>query len=132
MRHLGKTVLHGLLLGAAAGALTVGFASTSHAGAVAFSSLQISGFQILKADGSPLSALTDFDVLEVNNFTAAEARLNGSGPTGDPRPRTPDRLRWVSGRSAPVPRDRRRPPPGWRRSGGRLAPRRSRRSPPRP
>ena len=83
MRHLGKTVLHGLLLGAAAGALTVGFASTSHAGAVAFSSLQISGFQILKADGSPLSALTDFDVLEVNNFTAAEARLNGSGPTGD-------------------------------------------------
>lgn len=82
MRHLGKTILHGLLLGAAAGALTMSFASTSHAAAIAYSTLQISGFQFLQADGSPFGAGA-FDPLTPTNNTAAEARLNGSGPTGD-------------------------------------------------
>lgn len=82
MRYLGKTVLNGLLLGAAAGALTVGFASKSYAGAVGFSSLQISNFQFLQEDGSPFTG-GSFDALQINNFTAAEARLNGSGPTAD-------------------------------------------------
>jgi len=80
MRHLGKTVLNGLLLGAAAGALTVGFASKSYAGALAFSSLENANFQILKSDGSQWD-VSDFDVLEIGDFTKAEASLNGSGGT---------------------------------------------------
>lgn len=78
MRHLGKTVLNGLLLGAAAGALTVGFASKSYAGALAFSTLENANFQILKADGSQWD-VSDFDVLEIGDFTKAEASLNGTG-----------------------------------------------------
>jgi hypothetical protein len=78
MRHLGKTVLNGLLLGAAAGALTVGFASKSFAGALAFSTFEISNFQILKANGSQYD-VGDFDVLEIGDFTKAEASLNGAG-----------------------------------------------------
>lgn len=81
MRHLGKTVLNGLLLGAAAGALTVGFVSKSHAGALAFSSLNNANFQILRGDGSQYDA-NDFDVLEIGDFTKAESSLNGSGTVG--------------------------------------------------
>jgi hypothetical protein len=81
MRHLGKTVLNGLLLGAAAGALTVGFASKSHAGALAFSSLNNANFQILKGDGSQYDA-SELDVLEIGDFTKAESSLNGSGTVG--------------------------------------------------
>lgn len=77
MRYLGKTILNGLLLGAAAGALTVGFASKSHADALAFSTLQISNFVVL-AGGTQLSP-SDFDVLNVGDFTKSESTLNGVG-----------------------------------------------------
>ena len=80
MRHLGKTVLNGLLMGAAAGALTVGFASKSYAGALAFSTLENSNFRIFNSDGSQVD-FSDLDVLEIGDFTNAGATLNGSGVT---------------------------------------------------
>ena len=80
MRHLGKTVLNGLLMGAAAGALTVGFASKSYAGALAYSTLENSNFRIFNSDGSQVD-FSDLDVLEIGDFTNAGATLNGSGTT---------------------------------------------------
>lgn len=77
MRYLGKTILNGLLIGAAAGAATVGFASKSYADALAFSSLEISNFVVLSG-GSQLNA-GDFDVLQIGNFGKSEATLDGSG-----------------------------------------------------
>jgi hypothetical protein len=73
--------LNGLLVGAAAGALTVGFASKSYAGALAFSSLNNANFQILKSDGSQYD-VSDLDVLEIGDFTKAESSLNGIGTVG--------------------------------------------------
>ena len=81
MKPMGKTILTGLLVGVAAGALTAGFASTAHAGVLSYSTLAISNFQIFKSDGSQYD-VSDFDVLEVGNFTKAEAALNGTGTIG--------------------------------------------------
>jgi hypothetical protein len=81
MKPKGKTILTGLLVGVAAGALTAGFASTAHAGVLSYSTLAISNFQIFKGDGSQYD-VSDFDVLEVGNFTKAEAALNGTGTIG--------------------------------------------------
>jgi hypothetical protein len=74
---MGKTILTGLMVGVAAGALTAGFASTANAGAIAYSSLQISNFIVSDSAGNQFSP-TDF-ALAIGNFTKAEAALNGSG-----------------------------------------------------
>lgn len=67
-----------LAVGAAAGATVLAFAQAASAGAIAFSSLEVSNFQIFSGDGTQYAA-GDFDVLEVSNFTKAEAMLDGSG-----------------------------------------------------
>jgi hypothetical protein len=81
MKLMGKTILSGLLVGVAAGAFTAGFASPAHAGALSYSTLAISNFQILDSGGAQYN-VSDFDVLEVGNFTKAEAALNGTGTVG--------------------------------------------------
>jgi len=67
-----------LAAGAAAGATVLAFAHGANAGAIAFSSLEVNNFQIFSGGGVQYSA-GDFDVLEVSNFTKAEALLDGSG-----------------------------------------------------
>jgi hypothetical protein len=64
-----------------AGAATIAFASGAEAGALSFSRLEISNFQIFKSDGTQFD-VSDFDQLQVGNFTKAEASLNGSGTVG--------------------------------------------------
>ena len=81
MKFMGKTILNGLLVGVAAGAFTAGFASSANAGALSYSTLAISNFQIFDSGGTQYS-VGDFDVLEVGNFTKAEAALNGTGVIG--------------------------------------------------
>jgi hypothetical protein len=78
---MGKTILSGLLVGVAAGALTAGFASPAQAGVLSYSTLAISNFQIVDSGGTQFN-VSDFDVLEVGNFTKAEAALNGVGTVG--------------------------------------------------
>ena len=71
---MGKTILTGLMVGVAAGALTAGFASTANAGAIAYSTLEISNFVVLDSTGTQLSP--DDLNLRIGNFTKAESGLN--------------------------------------------------------
>lgn len=70
-----------LVAGAAAGAAALAFAQTAGAAAIAFSTLEVNNFQIFNGSGDQYAA-GDFDVLEVSNFTKAEAMLDGSGMIG--------------------------------------------------
>jgi len=80
MKIKGKTILKGLLVGVAAGALTAGLASTANAGAIAYSSLLISNFVVLDENRAQFGP-EDFN-LTIGNFTKAEAELNGIGSIG--------------------------------------------------
>jgi hypothetical protein len=80
MKLMGKTILSGLLVGVAAGALTAG-ASPAHAGALSYATLTISNFQIFHSNGLQYDA-GEFDLLEVGNNTAASSTLNGTGSNG--------------------------------------------------
>jgi hypothetical protein len=78
MKIMGKTILKGLLVGVAAGALTAGFVSTANAGAVVYSTLQISNF-IISGGGGQLD-LSDFDPsINISNSSGANTTLNGAG-----------------------------------------------------
>jgi hypothetical protein len=67
-----------LAAGAAAGAAALALAQAANAGAIAFSTLEVSNFRIFNGAGVQY-ATGAFDVLEVSNFTKAEAMLDGSG-----------------------------------------------------
>ena len=78
MKIKGKTILKGLLVGVAAGALTAGLASTANAGAIVYSTLEISNFTISGAGGQ--LDLSDFDPgINISNSSGANTTLNGAG-----------------------------------------------------
>jgi len=77
MSRYGRWGLTALLAGAAVGALSIGAAGTAQAGAVAYSNLAVSNFQIF-GGGTQLD-VSDFTTLNIGNFSKAEAVLNGTG-----------------------------------------------------
>jgi MYXO-CTERM domain-containing protein len=74
---MGNTILKGLLVGVAAGALAAGFVSTANAGAIVYSTLEIDNF-VISSGGSQLD-LSDFDNISINNSSGANTTLNGAG-----------------------------------------------------
>ena len=82
MKTLQRTAVSNLLLGVAAGALSLGMATQAQADAIAYSTLTISNFVALNGAGEQFSP-GDFDVLAIGNFTKAEAALNGVGTISD-------------------------------------------------
>lgn len=66
-----------LLATGAVGALSLGAAGDANASAKAFSALAIENFQIFNSAGEQFAA-TDFDTLNVGNFSSAEATFSGT------------------------------------------------------
>jgi hypothetical protein len=77
MSRYGRWGLTALFAGAAVGALSIGAAGTAQAGALAYSNLAVSNFQIF-GGGTQLD-VSDFATLNIGNFSKAEAVLNGTG-----------------------------------------------------
>jgi hypothetical protein len=77
MSRYGRWGLTALFAGAAVGALSIGAVGTAQAGALAYSNLAVSNFQIF-GGGTQLD-VSDFATLNIGNFSKAEAVLNGTG-----------------------------------------------------
>lgn len=75
MRYIRKAVCSGLLVGAAAGLLTVGMTSAARANAFGYATLDITDFQIFGNQGQ--LDFNDFAAIDIGNSTTANATLTG-------------------------------------------------------